>query len=214
MSLYETIESLIPEGIPAIGAIFYNAIPARRFRKYYRIIADNIPVEKGRILDVGTGPGYLPIEIAKKNPSIEVVGIDVSEKMVDIARKNAGGIDNIDFKVMDANRLEFDDDYFDFIVSSGSSHHWRSPVRIYNEIHRVLRKARQAWIYELCPEIPKEEVKEALFAPYPLFRLVASIHGIREAEYHTRVRDIIESSKFSHYTFEKQAIAKKVVLRK
>lgn len=214
MSLYETIESLIPEGIPAIGAIFYNAIPARRFRKYYRTIADNIQVEKGRILDVGTGPGYLPIEIAKKYPSIEVVGIDVSKKMIDIARKNAGGIANIDFKVMDASKLEFDNDYFDFIVSSGSSHHWRNPVRIYNEIYRVLKRERQAWIYELCPDISREEVKEALFAPYPLFKFVASIHGIREEEYHTRIRNIIESSDFSHYAFEKQSIAVRVVLRK
>jgi len=214
MSLYKTLDSFIPEGIPAIGAVFYNAIPARRFGKYYRFIADSIPVEEGRILDVGTGPGYLPIEIAKKNPSIEVVGIDVSEKMVEIAGKNAKDIANVDFVVMDANKLEFDDNYFDFIVSSGSSHHWRNPVRIYNEIYRVLRKGKQAWIYELCPDVSREEVGKVLLAPYPLFKFVASIHGIREAEYQTKIKDVIESSNFSHYTFEKRAIAITVALRK
>jgi ubiquinone/menaquinone biosynthesis C-methylase UbiE len=214
MSFYETIESFIPERIPAIGAIFYSAIPARRFRKYYRIIADSIPVEEGRILDIGTGPGYLPIEIAKKYPSTEAVGIDISERMIEIAEKNSRDIANVDFVVMDANKLEFDDNYFDFIVSSGSSHHWRNPVRIYNEIYRVLKKGRQAWIYELCPNASKEEVKEVLFAPYPLFKFVASLHGIGEAEYQTRIKDIIEASRFLHYTFEKQAVATKVVLRK
>jgi methylase of polypeptide subunit release factors len=58
---------------------------------FYRQVASEVAVElrQGRILDVGTGPGYLPIEIARSIPGVEVVGIDVSSDMVEMARKNA-----------------------------------------------------------------------------------------------------------------------------
>lgn len=216
MNFHELAKNLTPEGIPTIGAVFYNALPARMFRRFYSVIANSIPVESGKVLDIGTGPGYLPIAIARIYPSIEVVGIDVSKKMIEIARRNADGIANVDFLVMDANKLEFDDEHFDFVVSSSSSHHWRNPVRIYDEIHRVLKKGGQAWIYELYPDAPKEKIREVLpgLYPYPLFKFVAGTHGITEAKYQKEIKDIIRSSKFSCSAIEKQSIAIKIVLKK
>jgi len=46
-------------------------------------------ISSGRILDVRTGPGYLPLEIAKRSQNLEIIGIDISFAMVKIARGNA-----------------------------------------------------------------------------------------------------------------------------
>jgi len=42
-------------------------------------------ISYGRILNVGTGPGYLPLEIAKRTPSLEITGIDISLATVKLA---------------------------------------------------------------------------------------------------------------------------------
>jgi len=43
------------------------------------------------------------------------------------------------FMVEDANKMSFGDSYFDLIVSTGSLHHWKKPLRVINEVYRVLR---------------------------------------------------------------------------
>ncbi len=70
-----------------------------------------------RILDVGCGTGGWAIEVAKTNPHISVVGIDISNAMIDYARAQATEqqvADRVEFRVMDAlQMLEFPGDYFD-----------------------------------------------------------------------------------------------------
>src|SRR4030043_620312 len=63
----------------------YMTIPCKRVLK--RVMAKGI--EKGRAIDVGTGPGIFPIFISKVIPEIQFKGIDLSPIMVDLARRNA-----------------------------------------------------------------------------------------------------------------------------
>jgi len=157
-----------PEGMPFPATRPYSLFARSRFmRGFYRQVASEVAVElsQGRILDVGTGPGYLPIEIARSAPRVEVVGIDVSSDMVRIARRNAeraGLSSRVRFMVEDANRMPFENSYFDLIVSTGSLHHWREPLRVMNEIHRVLRDGGQAWIYDLQRDAPEDVVARKL----------------------------------------------------
>ena len=72
------------------------------------------------VLDVGCGTGGWLIEAAQKYPTMErLVGVDVSQKMIDFAREQAaaaGVADRVEFSVMDALRmLEFPDESFDLI---------------------------------------------------------------------------------------------------
>ena len=72
-----------------------------------------------RILDVGCGTGGWSIEVAKTYPHISVIGIDISNAMIDNARAQAAErqvADRVEFRVMDAlQRLEFPDNYFDLV---------------------------------------------------------------------------------------------------
>src|SRR4030042_3593946 len=123
------------EAIPTPGAIFYNAGPAKVLRKPEAKIANEI-VEKrgaGTILDLGSGTGYLAIEIAKKAPSLQVYGIDLSRQMIKISRRHARGVENAQFEFGNAASLRFADNSIDFIVSTGSLHHWKTPAKGFDE---------------------------------------------------------------------------------
>ncbi|MEW6669714.1 MAG: class I SAM-dependent methyltransferase [Thermodesulfobacteriota bacterium] len=65
-------------------------------------------LKTGRIPDLGTGPGYLPIEIVKRNPHIRIHGIDLSRRLIEIDRSNdsrAGLAERLCFEVGNASRL-------------------------------------------------------------------------------------------------------------
>lgn len=89
----------------------------------------------GRVLDVacGTGPNfrYLP-------DSVELVGIDVSQEMLDRARTELDRLDRDGTLArMDAQSLEFADDSFDTVVSSFSTCTFPDPVAALQEMQRV-----------------------------------------------------------------------------
>src|SRR4030043_1838457 len=63
----------------------YGRFPCQRVLK--RVLAKGI--EKGRAMDIGTGPGTFPIFLSKAIPEIRFKGIDLSPVMVEIARRNA-----------------------------------------------------------------------------------------------------------------------------
>lgn len=76
-----------------------------------------LPIAPGdRVLDVGCGPGRHALELGKRG--IEVLGIDISQDFVEVARSNAqqAGVDNVSFEVQNARELAFDGD-FDVVIS-------------------------------------------------------------------------------------------------
>jgi ubiquinone/menaquinone biosynthesis C-methylase UbiE len=109
-----------------------------------RVLEMGIP-QGGKILDVGAGTGYVAIEVAVQlNGRAKVVGMDLSQAMLDCAIENAAarGVQDItDWKLGDAKAMPFQDSEFDLVVSSGSLHHWEDPLAVFNEIARVLKPA-------------------------------------------------------------------------
>ncbi len=159
MSLTKFIRDVqkIYEAIPTPGAIVYNATAAKILRKPERKIVNDIVkrIGGGTILDLGSGTGYLSIEIAKRAPNLQVYGIDLSRQMVKIARSHAKGVGNAQFEFGNVADLPFEDDSIDFIVSTGSLHHWRKPAKVFDECYRVLKISKEAWIYDGCSETEK-----------------------------------------------------------
>jgi ubiquinone/menaquinone biosynthesis C-methylase UbiE len=73
--------------------------------------------ENSEVLDVGCGTGFTACRIATRYGS-KVVGVDISEKMVASAKRRAEkeNLEKVEFRVVDAAELPFDDDSFDFVV--------------------------------------------------------------------------------------------------
>ena len=225
MSLTRLIKDVFrrPEAIPIPGAIIYNATVARVLRKPETKIANDI-VEKignGTILDLGSGTGYLSIEIAKRMPYLRVYGIDLSMQMVKIARRHAKGIENAQFVFGNAAKLPFKDDSIDLVISTGASHHWKTPGRVFDECYRVLKTGNEAWIYDGCPEVFKDQAdrrrvrKEYGFLVYRLGPKVAELHGFSIEEYETEIVGILDQTKFrDSYEMALTDIWMKITLRK
>lgn len=100
---------------------------------------EGIDDKKFKILDIGTGTGFFAIILSSLGH--EVVGIDLCENMIDNANKTATSLGyNIEFKVMDAQNLDFKDNFFDIVISRNLT--WTLPdaKQAYKEWYRVLKK--------------------------------------------------------------------------
>ncbi|NHI94480.1 MAG: methyltransferase domain-containing protein [Candidatus Lokiarchaeota archaeon] len=73
-----------------------------------------------RVLDIATGTGHTALEIAKKLPNGEVIGIDYSNGMLRVAREKAKSmnISNVNFREMDMEEINFQSNSFDIALCS------------------------------------------------------------------------------------------------
>ncbi len=224
MSLTTFIRDIqkIHETIPGPGAIFYNATAAKLLKEPERKIAQDVAdrIDKGSVVDLGSGTGYLSIEIAKRAPKTKVYGIDLSKKMVKIAKHYAKGVENAQFKVGNAAELPFEDNSIDFIVSTGSLHHWKKPVKVFDECYRILKSGKEVWIYDGYSDILKEQAEKAMkrkynLMTYQILKKVLKLHGFNEEEYRGKIKDILEQTKFKDsYKMEQTDIWMKITAGK
>jgi len=225
MSLTRFIKDVLrkPEAIPTPGAIFYNATVAKVLRKPETKIANDVVAKlgNGTILDLGSGTGYLSIEIAKRSPGLQVYGIDLSSQMVKIARRHAKGVDNARFVFGNAAKLPFKDNSIDLVVSTGASHHWKTPRMVFDECYRVLKTGKEAWIYDGCPEVfnnraDRRKMSEKYgFLVGRLGRGVSTLHGFTREEYQTVIKDMLEQTAFKgNYRMALTDIWMKITLKK
>lgn len=92
-----------------------------------------------RILEVGTGPGFFAIILTEAG--YRVTAIDLTPSMLAEARKNAGALaEEIDFREMNAEELEFEDGCFDVIVTRNLTWNLPHPERAYAQWCRVLKR--------------------------------------------------------------------------
>ena len=111
-------------------------------------------IKGGDILEVGPGPGYVGLELAKKIHPTSLTGCEISPAMLRIAEKNAAEY-SIPAHYVLGNCMEmpFEDESFDTIISNGSLHEWENPIRAFNEIHRVLRNGGRYCITDLRRDV-------------------------------------------------------------
>ena len=97
------------------------------------------PTSGMKILDVGCGTGNFSIKLAEMG--CKVVGIDVSEEMLNKARKKAKdkGLD-IEFYKMDVYNMDFSEESFDGVFSMAAFEFIKDPQKAYDEMYRVLKK--------------------------------------------------------------------------
>lgn len=94
---------------------------------------------RGRVLDVGCGAGTQAVWMAEQG--LEVIGVDVAETAIALARALAAGRDvQAEFRLADAKRLPFSAASFDAVLDRGTYHHQAGQKPAYvSEVARVLK---------------------------------------------------------------------------
>jgi len=118
----------------------------------------------GSVLDVGCAAGSFFSIIRTLKPEIRYVGVDVSPKMVTMARSLYPAAR---FEVSDGSRLSFQDGAFDLVLCTGVLHHNPNYEEIIREVYRVAAKG-------CILDLPR-----LVTAPYQ-FRLASSYQVLKE----------------------------------
>ena len=126
-----------------------EGIQRERWKKQFERL---LPANKNlKVLDIGTGPGFFTI-ILEELGYTNITGIDVSEKMLEVAKENIQkyGKKNSSIQLiqMDAQSLEFKPKSFDIIVSRNLTWNLEKPQQAYSEWLRVLKPNGALFIFD------------------------------------------------------------------
>jgi SAM-dependent methyltransferase len=101
-----------------------------------RYLLDDVPVEQGRVLDVGCGGGAVAKAVKAARPGLEVFGCDMSEAALGAAKSEPSGVE---FRHATAELLPFADGELDCVWIFDVLEHVDSPEQVMAEVARVLK---------------------------------------------------------------------------
>jgi ubiquinone/menaquinone biosynthesis C-methylase UbiE len=97
----------------------------------YEAALDRLPESPARALDVGTGTGAGAIILARRFPAASVVGVDLSDAMLEQARRNTPAELDVTYQRADASALPFSDGSFDLVAHANM-------IPFFDEVARVV----------------------------------------------------------------------------
>ncbi len=113
-----------------------------------------IDVKNGlKILDLGTGSGYLSFPIATRYPDCEVIGLDILNDALKANGERAvtSGIKNLTFISYDGIDFPFETGSFDMVITRYALHHFPDIHHSIGEVSRVLKRGGMFFISDPCP---------------------------------------------------------------
>jgi ubiquinone/menaquinone biosynthesis C-methylase UbiE len=143
--------------------VFSDEARAARYAQNHQKMAENLGQEiarklltrgfqEGRIIDVGCGSGATALVLAQAFPDSRVVGIDLSEPLLHLANQaahSAGLADRVRFETGDAEKIPYEDNSFDIVLSLNMVHIVEHPVQMLNEFERILDPDGSLFIVDL-----------------------------------------------------------------
>lgn len=143
----------------------------------------------GLALDLGCGPGDIPVELVRRHPAARVEALDGAPAMLDLARAKAAARPEL------AERLSWRCDYlpcaalapagFDAVLSNSLLHHLADPLDLWRTVARCARPGAAVLVMDLArphsdtavdvlvethaldaPEVLRRDFRNSLFAAY------------------------------------------------
>ena len=135
-----------------------------------------LPFSQDPSLDIAMGTGDMIIEILQHSPTQTIVGVDISKKMIEEAKKKIPSTSNSDIVLLlsDAHTLPFQNNFFGLITITFGIRNFHSPGLALNEFNRVLKPGGKIAILEIFKS-DKLNVTNFLFQIY--FKLFPPILG-------------------------------------
>ena len=119
-----------------------------------------LPAPGDRVVDIGSGAGMDSLIAAQAvGPGGEVVGVDMTPAMLEMARQAAldSGLANVEFREGLAESLPIPDGWADVVISNGVINLVPDKLGAYREIARVLRPGGRIRVADICVERPVPE---------------------------------------------------------
>ena len=198
------LKNAAPEKFGPIKTFFYRLFAEPSVEPMHRRIAEEVPVERGSVLDLGCGTGKVARLIASARPEVRVVGIDSSEPMIRAASKG-GAPPNVEFRHGTVESAASAGE-FSFALSVLSFHHWEEPAETLAGVHRALAPGATFWIYEMDPDASTAAIRADRAPLWGFFRLplgmqrrMARDHGFSRAEIERVVRPVVVRTPFREF---------------
>jgi len=122
----------------------------------------------GKIIDVGCGFGATNLTLAQRFPDSEILGIDLSEPLLELAREAASEANlsgRVRFELADVHQIPYPENTFDATLNINMVHLVEYPIKMLNEIERVLIPDGHIFITDLRRSplgFVEDEIRSAL----------------------------------------------------
>jgi demethylmenaquinone methyltransferase/2-methoxy-6-polyprenyl-1,4-benzoquinol methylase len=140
------------------------------------ILLNKIPNNDSKLLEIAIGTAENSILLAKQKPNINIVGIDLTKEMLEIAQNKIKKekITNIELIKMDAMNIIFDNETFDYIINSLLLHEIPEGIasKILNECIKKLKSNGKLYVIEW--EEPKKYIQKIMFLIIKLMEPLAN----------------------------------------
>lgn len=117
-----------------------------------------------QVIDLGCGPGAIPIELCREDESVTVMAIDAEVAMLEIAKREidmAGMIDRIILEHADAGKMgDFEEGMAETVISNSLLHHLDEPEAGLRACRRLLRPGGRLFIRDLARPATVEEIEQ------------------------------------------------------
>jgi demethylmenaquinone methyltransferase/2-methoxy-6-polyprenyl-1,4-benzoquinol methylase len=148
---------------------FLNRLLSVGQDKYWRQRAIDLlaPMENERILDVATGTGDMVIEVAKRNLSVQIFGIDFSQRMLDLGRikiARNGYNQAVSLQIGSGECLPFADESFDGVICAFGIRNFADVQLGLREFFRVLKPGGRVVVLEFS--IPQNQFLKTAYEWY------------------------------------------------
>lgn len=147
----------------------YDAYGGEHYNKIAGTLLDDISVQGKHVLDVGCGTGILTLKLLEHKAK-KVCGIDISENMVDVLKKKIGAEgysqDAAEILAADAEKLSYEDNFFDVVFSSMVLGMVPDPEKMIGETARVVKPGGIVALSTHGPE-HYAELSDAVFKAVP-----------------------------------------------
>lgn len=114
-------------------AKYRDIYPEELFNKLHTL---GIGLKGSNWLDLGTGTGVIPRGMAKYGA--DIIAIDISEKQIEVAKEMSTDIKNIQYKVVSAENINFEDNSFD-VITACQCFWYFDPEIIVPKIRKILK---------------------------------------------------------------------------
>lgn len=141
------------------GSSIYDRWTKHYLREIYKKLIELVELNGNeKVLDIGCGPGNLDLMIAEILGEGSIYGIDISPKMIKIARKKAKARGyNIDYRVGNSTKLPYENEEIDVVFTCLVYHHlnYEEKSQTLKEIYRLLKQNGRYICLEFC-EFPQD----------------------------------------------------------